>query len=182
VNPSSISTFINYTQGPLVLGYSWEKHKDQYRSGNVQAGGSSPAVAGGDERGQMLIAAVTFGPLKVGLETQKFKKNSGVANQRVTDQKSNMANVTYTAGKHQFAYQYAKSKDGDVSTAAVQPNSNSSAFGYFYNFTKRTTFVAHYITVKNNINSKSNFGANPLLTLTADADPKGLGIGFRHLF
>lgn len=177
VNPNVISWSVTYTQGPIYAGYTWERHKDTYKSylgavGNVQ---------GGEEKGQALFGSVTFGPVKVGLMGQKFKKNSGIGGQTVTDQKATLANITYTLGKNQIAYQYMKSKDGDLTTASLQPDCHSSSIGYFYNFTRRTTFVAQYVDVKNNAAARCNFGSNTL-TLNSDTDPKAIAAGFRHVF
>lgn len=176
VNPSVVSWNATYNKGPFYLAYSWERHKDQFKP--IAAGVGN--VANAKEKGQMLAASFTFGPIKVGGLTQKYEKNSGAANV-VKDQKSNMANITFTSGKNVFTYQHARSKDGDLTSVAISPDCKSNAVGYFYNMSKRTAFIAHYIVVKNNQSSRCNFGANPL-TINADNDPKGLGVGFRHTF
>ncbi len=178
VNPSQFSWNATYTQGPIYVGYAWERHKDQFKGYTV----ALAAIQGAQETGQSLFGAVTFGPLKVGLMTQRFKKNAGpTAAVQTTDIKSNMAALTYTAGQNQFVYTYQNSKDGLLTTAAVQPNCKVNTVGYFYNFSKRTSFLGQYAQIKNNTAGLCNFGANTL-AIAADQDPQGFTIGLRHLF
>jgi predicted porin len=184
VNPSVLSTSLTYTQGPFYAGYAWERHKDIYKNYTAAVGN----VVGGKEKGQALFGTVTFGPIKLGAITQKFEKQTGAVN-RVSDQKSNMVNITYTAGKNQFVYQHARSKDGAevtpagvvVANGAVQPDCKSNTAAYFYNFSRRTSFLGQYTKVKNNIAGLCNFGANTL-GISAGQDPAGIAVGLRHTF
>ncbi|MBL8523601.1 MAG: porin [Betaproteobacteria bacterium] len=182
-NPGVVSTSLTYTQGPIYVGYAWERHKDIYRNYT----GAAANVAGGKEKGQALFGSYTFGPIKIGLLTQKFEKLSGGAN-RVSDQKSNMGNVTYTTGKNQFVYQHARSKDGaeitpaGVVTTGVQPDCKINTLAYFYNFSRRTSFLGQYTKVNNNAAGRCNFGANTLTLNGPDQDPTGFAVGLRHTF
>ena len=177
VSPSVISTNVTYTKGPIYVGYAWERHKDIYKSYAAAAANT----VGGKEKGQALFGTFTFGPIKLGAITEKFEKSSGTA-ARVTDMKANMVNVTYTAGKNQFVYQHARSKDGDVSTAAVQPDCKINSVAYFYNFSRRTSFLGQYTKVANNAAGRCNFGSNALALNGPDQDPTGFAAGFRHTF
>jgi len=181
--PGVVSTSLTYTKGPIYVGYAWERHKDTYRNYT----GAVAAVVGGKEKGQALFGTFTFGPIKLGAITQKFEKSSGNAN-RVSDMKSNMVNVTYTAGKNQLIFQHARSKDGaeitpaGVVTTGVQPDCKASTLGYFYNFSRRTSFLGQYTKVNNNAAGRCNFGANALTLNGPDQDPTGFAVGLRHTF
>jgi len=183
VSPGVVSTSLTYTKGPIYVGYAWERHKDIYRNYTGAVGN----VAGGKEKGQALFGTFTFGPIKLGAITQKFEKQSGGAN-RVSDMKANMVNVTYTAGKNQLIFQHARSKDGSEITPAgvvvtgVQPDCKASTLGYFYNFSRRTSFLGQYTKVNNNTAGRCNFGANALTLNGPDQDPTGFAVGLRHTF
>lgn len=166
-NPVITSLSGTYSGGPIYLGLAWEKHKDRTSS-------ETAVVAGYEEKGTALFGTFTLGAFKIGAITEKFKKTN------LTDQKAAMVNLVYTAGASSFAVQHSRSKDGAAS-GATQPDCKINSIGYFYSFTRRTTFVTHYTQVKNNAASTCNFGANAL-AITADNDPKGFAVGLRHTF
>ncbi|AMS33295.1 hypothetical protein AEM42_14505 [Betaproteobacteria bacterium UKL13-2] len=180
VSPVVTSLSATYTQGPIYLSTAWEKHKDIFRNYT----GSAANVAGADETGMSLAGHVTFGAVRVGGLIQKFKKNGG-GTTRTSDQKSQMFNIIYTAGKNQFVYQMQRSKDGatraTAATALTEPDTKVNSLGYYYNFSRRTSLVAVYTQTKNNTAGLGNFGANTL-TIGADQDPRGFAIGLRHTF
>lgn len=176
-NPSVISTSVTYTKGAFYAGYAWESHRDIYKPYT----GPAAATVGGREKGQALFANFTLGPVKAGVITEKFEKKSGGAI-RVADMKSHMANVTYTVGKNQFIYQHARSKNGELVSVAVQPDCKINSLGYFYNFSRRTSFVALYTKVANNATGRCNFASNALTLNGADQDPTGFAAGLRHSF
>jgi predicted porin len=179
VSPVVTSFNGTYNKGPISLAYGYEKHKDIFRNYT----GAAANVAGASERGQSLGGSVTFGPARIGVLTQRFKKTApGLV---TSDQKSNMINLLYTAGKNQFALQHQRSKDGAsravTAASAAQPDSKVNSVGYFYNFSRRTSFITVYSHTKNNTAGLGNLGANPL-GIAADQDPRGFALGFRHTF
>ncbi len=184
VNPSSMSFSASYNQGPFYVAYVWEKHKDQYKSYTGAIGNA----AGATEKGQGIIGQVIFGDFKLGAQSQYFVKanpNNGVASLKA-GARAQMFAATYTAGKNQFIYTYERSKDGTFATVgtAASPTTaecKANTLGYKYLFTKRTTFVAQYVTVQNNVTGLCNFGANTL-AIAADQDPRGFAVGIKHLF
>ncbi len=180
VNPVTTSMNATYTQGPIYLATSWEKHKDIFKNYTGAVGN----VTGADETGISLGGHVTFGPMRVGALLQKFKKNGG-GTTVTTDQKSQMFNLIYTAGKNQFVFQHQRSKDGatraTAATAVVEPDTKVNSIAHLYNFSRRTTLFTIYTMTKNNIAGLGNFGANNL-TIVADQDPRGFSIGLRHTF
>jgi predicted porin len=180
VNPVVTSFNAVYVQGPIYLSAAWEKHKDIFRNYT----GAAANVAGADETGVSLAGHVTFGPVRVGALVQKFEKTGG-GTTRTSDQKAQMFNLIYTAGKNQFVFQTQRSKDGATratpTTAVTEPDTKVNSVGYFYNFSRRTTLVAVYSQTKNNVTGLGNLGANAL-AIAADQDPRGFAFGLRHTF
>ncbi len=187
VNPSSTSFSGTYTQGPFYVGYVWERHKDQYKA--YTATGNATAAAGASERGQAIFGSVILGDFKLGVMAQKFKKENpanGIASSS-TEAREQMFAATYTAGKNVFIYSYVNSKDSTFATVLAAPLPveavcKVNTLGYNYEFSRRTTFLAQYVQVKNNVTGLCNLGNNPLAGLAADQDPRGFGVGFKHLF
>ncbi|MBL8510506.1 MAG: porin [Betaproteobacteria bacterium] len=182
-NPSVISYSIAYTQGPFNVGYAYERHEDQFRAYTLPPATSAMPTAGADERGSAIFGTATFGPVKVGVMAQKFKKNNGTPTP-ITDQRADMANVTYTLDKNQFIYQYMRSKDG-AAVGPNQPRCKVNTLGYFYNFTKRTSLLAQYVLIKNSTFGQCDLATNPLAgsaAIPAGEDPRGVAVGFRHVF
>jgi predicted porin len=180
VNPVVTSFNASYTQGPIYLATAWEKHKDIFKNYT----GAVANVTGADETGVSLGGTVTFGPMRVGALIQKFKKNGG-GTTATSDQKSQMFNLIYTAGKNQFVYQLQRSKDGATratsTTAVTEPDTKVNTLAHLYNFSRRTTLFTMYTMTKNNVAGLGNFGANTL-TISPDQDPRGFSIGIRHTF
>ena len=168
-NPNDLGGSIQYSNGPVTLNYGYEKHKDQ--RGNA-------FVANVVEKANNLSAVLVFGPIKLGLETQKISSTG------LTDRKANTAGVTYTVGKNEFIATVGRLKNGLAASAAIQPETKQQGVGYNYNFSKRTTFMARYAQLKNNTASALDFqvGSSGLPTFAAGNDPKGFGVGLRHTF
>ena len=187
INPSNTSFSGTYTKGPFYVGYGWERHKDQYKA--YTASGNSVPVAGASERGQAIFGNVTLGAFKLGAMAQKYKKenpNNGVQSKQ-TESRAQMFAATYTSGKNAFIYSYVVNKDNTFQTvgAALRPaeaNCKANTFGYNYEFSRRTTFLAQYVMIKNNATSLCNFGVNPLGGLVANQNVRGIAVGFRHFF
>ena len=164
-NPSSIGFSLDYATGPFRINYANQKHKDTV--GTV-------VTANTTEKMQNLSGSFVFGPVKIAALTQKAELTGK------TDRKMNQVAITYTAGKHQFHATAIRGKNGVVATA-VQPEAKLSAIGYDYNFSKRTTFMARYASLKNNTVSNTTLVDSNLVN-TAGNDPKGFGAGLRHTF
>jgi predicted porin len=165
-NPYSQGASVTYTGGPLYVFVTYEEHKDQL---------GSTTTSGVEEKGTAGGASFSFGPVKLGGQYQEIKKTDRAK------QKNWMGNVTFTAGNNQFIYQYMNSKDGALNSAATQPDCDSNSFGYQYNFSRRTFFLAQYTKVDNNDASSCNFGANRLAA-SAGQDIQGASLGIRHIF
>jgi predicted porin len=165
-NPSNVSGYLDYAGGGFRINYAYEKHKDQ-RGATVTAGVT--------ETGQNLAGTAVFGPIKIGLLSQKFKSTAR------TDRKAYEASLTYTAGQNVFFGTVGRNRDGAVSTA-IQPESKLAAIGYNYSFSKRSTFMVRYASLKNNAGSSATLGGTDLPTFAVNNDPQGFGAGLRHTF
>ncbi len=165
-NPQTTGFMLDYNKGPVRVSYGYENHKDQL---------AAAVTTGVTEKGQVLAGSFTFGPVKLGALTQKIKSSGR------TDRKASTIAATYTAGKSEFMVQFGRNKDGGIS-GAVSPESKMEAIGYNYNFSKRTTFMVRYANLKNNAAGVQNLNGSQLTIAGADADPKGMGLGFRHTF
>jgi predicted porin len=163
LNPRDTGANVTFTRGPVYAFLVWEEHKD------VSA--TLPKEEGYGGGGSFVI-----GPVKLGAAYHEFKKTSR------TKQKSWMANAVFTFGNNQIIGQYMNSKDGASSAAGTaQPDCDSASIGYKYNFSRRTSFIAHYVKVDNNNAATCNFGSNTL-TITGGQDPQGAAIGILHNF
>ena len=172
-NPTTLGLNATYAGGPVAIAYAYEVHKDQ---GGVTG---NTVTAGSTEKGHELTGTFKFGNFKVGALAQQFNRTAR------TKQKVAMVSGQYDIGKHSIWALYAKSKDGLASSVARQPEGKMASIGYYYNFSKRTTFVAVYSTVVNNFVSQFSFNGTGTATAVVSGpgnDPKGFGVGLRHLF
>jgi predicted porin len=175
VNAHDTGANVTWTRGGIYLFYAYEEHKDN-NNGNAFAPSTTNGIAGYKETGQAIGGSFVFGPIKLGAGYHEFKKTSR------TKEKSWMGNVVWTIGNNQIIGQYMNSKDGQLSTSALEaPDCDSTSIGYKYNFSRRTSFIAHYVDVKNNSTATCNFGSNTL-AIGAGQDPRGVAVGFLHNF
>jgi len=163
----------------VYLFYVYEKHKENNSSdafGQILVPPQVAGIANYDETGNGVGGSFAMGPFKFGLGYHEFKKTSR------TKQKAWMGNIVWTAGNNQIIYQYMNAKDGGLSSStAVSPDCDSNSIGYKYNFSRRTSFITHYVQVKNNDTATCNFGSNTL-GIAAGQDPKGFALGLLHNF
>jgi predicted porin len=203
-NPRSQGASLSYTRGPLYLAYAYHELKDQTFTTIVATAaanaGTAPYAFGSayspKSSGNAFAGAFTFGPLKVGGEYQKLKRDvntSATAAGTVTgfsDMKVWAGNLTWTMGNNQLLYQYAKAKDGGVNiiTSATiarpaEPDCKMNAIGYQYNFSRRTFMLAEYVRIDNNATASCNFGSTDMrLGIVPSQDPQGVSVGLRHIF
>lgn len=180
VNPSVMSFSVAYEKSHLSVSYAYEKHKDIFKDYTGNVGN----VAGANEVGQMLGAAVKLGAFEVRALVERFKKNRG-GTTLTSDQRSQMFSLSYTMGKNEFVYQMQRSKDGatraNAAATLAEPEAKVDSVGYFYRFSRRTTLVALYAMVKNNTFGRGNFGAGDL-AIAPGQDSRGFAVGVRHTF
>lgn len=165
VNPEAYGASVTYGKGPLYLFYAYEEHKN----GN---GGLGTLTANYKEKGNSVGGSFGFGPVKIGALYQTFEKTGR------TDQDTWMANLVWTIGKNALSVQYTDSQDGGANGAA-QPECQTIAAGWQYNWTRRTFFLAQYAKTDNNDVAACRIGG---FTGGAGSDPEGFSLGVRHVF
>ncbi len=185
VNPRSEGASLTYTRGPLFLGYGYHELKD------YAAYGTSPATTGplasgtaiGNKQAlNALMGTFTFGPVKVGGMYHKIKR-TGFGATSYDDQKSWVANITWTMGNNELIWQHGDNKAGGVSGTA-QPSCKNDSVGWRYNFSKRTTAYLQYAKIDNNDTGTCNSGTypGPLTTRIAGQDIKAMQFGMAMNF
>lgn len=166
LSPDELAASLQYSKGNLYLFYAYEQLEDQ--SATLQ-----------EQEANSLGGTYVFGPVKIGLMYQEFKKSG------LTKKEALFVPVTWTIGKHQLMYTYTNAQDGGSTAAgAEQPESTVHSIGYQYNFTRRTFLITSYTKVDNNNaagNAYGNFGQNQI-TITNGQDPQGFQVGLRHVF
>jgi predicted porin len=184
VNPSGLSFSATYTQGPIYAGYSWERHKDQFKAYSAAAVAN---VAGAQEKGQAVFGSFTFGPVKLAAIAEWFKKENVVGTTKLTGgNKSQMVTGTYTIGNNQIILAHQRATDGTVRTSALGANTvdakcKVNVLGYQYNFSRRTFLLGQYAQVKNEVTGQCDVGADKL-GVSGDQDIRALSVGLRHVF
>ncbi len=182
-DPAGVNAFdqganATFTRGPVYLFYAYEEHRDN-NNGNAfgqVVGTQTNGIAGYREKGHAAGGSFVVGPIKLGAGYHEFRKDGR------SKQKAVMGNAVWTLGNNQFIYQYMQSKDGRLNTTVTEePDCKSHSIGYKYNFSRRTSFISHYVDVKNNTTASCNFGSNRL-TAAAGQDPRGFAVGFLHVF
>ncbi len=165
VNPYQYGVSLTYAAGALRAAYAWEKHRDQ---------SGATAAAGVDEEGSAVSASYALGALKLFGNYGQYKRTG------TQTQDSWLAGLEWKLGKHVILAAYQDSRDGGTAGTA-QPSCTLVGLGYRYDFTRRTSFIAEFADIDNKAGNLCNFGTSPL-TISAGQDPRGLGVGLRHLF
>ena len=174
-NPRDYGANVTYTGGPAYAFVAFEQHKDN-NTGNALGQPVANGVPNYKEEGVAVGGSFKIAFVKIGAQVQEFKKTGR------SKQKAAMLNGVFTFGSSDIIVQYMKSKDGRLSTATTaEPDCDSWSAGYQYNFTRRTFFIASYVTVDNNSTASCNFGANRL-AIAAGQDPRAAWLGIRHVF
>lgn len=162
LNPRQLGANLVYAKGPFALSYGYEEHKDVSETNRK-------------ETGNEVVGEFKVGPVKVSGVYEEIKKDGR------SKQKNYLASLVWTAGKHQLGYQFSNSKDGGLNVPdTTQPDCDVNAVGYFYNWSKRSQFVATYVKVDNNATGTCKFGSNDVGG--AGADREGFGVGIKHVF
>jgi predicted porin len=175
VNPRMQGASLTYTGGPVYIVGAYEEHKDGTSASTTA--GLTPGTAGYREKGYALGGSFNIAMFKIGALYEKFKKDGR------TDQKAWMGNLIWTLGNNQLIYQHGTAKDGGVRGAtAAEPDCKSDTFGYQYNFSRRTFFLAQYVNIKNNTTSTCNLANTAMPGMVAGQDPRALSLGLRHVF
>ena len=199
-NPQSQGASVVWKNDNIYVGYAYHELKDQSFGIYTNTAPVQPAVLAigsvnvGKQTANSVFATLKFGAIKVGLDYQEFKRTSPTLPATMLPgtvvgfekQKAWLGNIVWTIGNHQLSYQYMKMKDGgqqafNPAYTPLSPDCDMNAFGWQYNFSRRTFFLMQYVTIKNNATATCTFGQNPL-TVNPGQDPQGFSLGLRHIF
>jgi predicted porin len=189
--PRIWSLGLNYTAGPLALGFGYEKH--------TEFGAYAPVTTfDADDTGWGLSAAYTFGNFKVGGTYLDRKWETGVA-QELKKKTATIGVEWAIAGPHGLEAQYAWAGDSKGnSLVGIGGNGGASApcpagvcrgdtggdawsIAYTYAFSKRTRIKLGYVRVDNDSNS-SSYRVGNTAAVGAGQDSSALAFHIRHRF
>jgi predicted porin len=174
-NPRDYGGNVTFTRGPVYVFVTYEEHKDQNGGNGAGVGNPSGNITSGNkEKGLALGGSFAFGPIKLGLQAQRYEETAR------EDAEGWMGNLVWTFGKNQLILQHMRLEGGQA-LGTGEPDCESNSIGYQYNFTRRTFFIGSYVRVKNDNGGACNFGANRL-AIGANQDPQGVFFGLRHVF
>ena len=165
-SPTTLSTSIVYSRGPLFAAFAYEKHDDLL---------GTTVTPGAEEEGYNYSASYKVGPVKLAGMYEEIEKTG------FTKQKAFLLAVTLTFGNNDFIVHMQNSKDGGATGAALQPECDVRGVGYKYNFSRRTFLWGQYVKVDNNSAANCNIATNRL-TIANGQDPQGFAIGLHHIF
>lgn len=175
---------LNFGTGPLYVGYTYERRNDP----NVTFAGMS--TAGGDSKlvGNRLAAKYQFlGTTTVGLLYDRTKAE-GVVGASDEDLRRDAWGIQleHLLGANQFVVQYTQGRDHKGSLcdgdACDQTAVKMWSVAWNYNLSKRTMLKTYYAQIRNERDVAYDFYTAPLGGLATGSDPRGFGVGFRHLF
>jgi predicted porin len=157
--PRLWSTAARYTQGPLAVGFGYEKHVDVGTFNSATA----PSL---DDRAWGLSGRYTVGPVRLGVMYLDRKWETGAG--------THVKNRTYTlgaewtiAGPHQLHFSYGATGDskgvgavgiggqGGAAAPGADTGYDAVTLAYQYNFSKRTSAKLGWIRYDNEANTSA---------------------------
>jgi|SwirhisoilCB3_FD_contig_81_1544921_length_1155_multi_3_in_0_out_0_1 predicted porin len=169
-NPHDLGANVTYTSGPLYAFLAYEDHKD-------------PSAAYRKERGYSGGASFHFGPIKLGGEYERIKRDrSDSALDSPEDRKEWLASVVWTIGANELIYQHQDSKGASTAGTDNSADCKSDTIAYKYIFSKRTFFIAQYMRTDNSDLSTCSFGTTATFPVKPGNDVRAAGIGLQHVF
>jgi len=178
--PRLWSMGLNYTNGPLGLGFGYEKHVG-YNAFAVTSAGSGAAFTEGTDSSYQLGAGYTFmgGALRVNALWARLKYNQTISTIGSTDQNLQQTNWNLNgewkvSGPHSVRLGYTKNgtSTGTVGTTAApvmiggilgnggagNTGAQKYSFEYAYAMSKRTELSLGYAKVNNDSSSNQSVG------------------------
>lgn len=192
-DPKLFSIAGAYSNGPLLLTLSYEKH-DEY---------ANLATVKTDDKGVKAGVQYAFPTgTTVGFVYEQLKFEGNIAatglNKNVpvtflTAAQLAAANeakidayylsVRQAFGPHTIRAEYGADRGLKIDGSEV-PTSKAKAYaiGYSYSASKRTDLYALYTRIKNDDNSRNDFAVGAIGGVANGADPQGIALGIRHTF
>ena len=185
-----------YESGPLYLGAGYHKAKDPQALNGFVGGAlglTAADVAGAyndDLTAWRIAGAYKFGfGMKIsGLwDNQKYEVDSNSLGSGEIKRDAWQLGISQDFGAHTIYGEYSQANEADANSDQLD-NSGLKQYtlGYNYNLSKRTMLKVYYTEIRNDDGSAADFYLTPVGSstqrLSFGADPKGFGLGVRHVF
>jgi predicted porin len=192
-NPNLYSAAGMYSSGPIYLSLAYEKHDEFANTASTRT----------SDKGIKFGAAYTFsGATTIGLIYEQLKFNGNVAatglnkvipvtfltaaqlaNAGEGKIQSYYLSLRHAIGPQTFRAMLGADQGLKVDGSEVPSSKASShAIGYSYSLSKRTDLYAAYAAIRNDSNSRNDFGIAGIGGVNGGADPRGVAFGMRHVF
>lgn len=181
-----------YTAGPLNLTAGYEEHKN-FWNGATTAVGVAPVAFTGTDKGYVLSAGYTIGPVKLGLIYANMKfEPTAATNSKVSTY--NLAadwkitgpgtiRVGYTSAgdvKGNGGAIGAGSRQGARPAAGVDTGADMWQINYVHALSKRTEGTIGYVRLSNDLNA--NYALGGAIRGGTGGDQSAYGLSIRHRF
>ena len=168
----------------------------QYMSGSTgtghRLGGKYVFNLGG---GQGIGIGALWESTKWDMSYSQYGAGAAAAQQLLTNLKKTAYRLqaNYTTGNHFVGFDYTRANElqGSINSATAAAanafagggtGSKAYTISYAYDFSKRTSFMAYYLTVKNDVNATYGGSVFAAMPASAGADPTYYGVAVRHAF
>jgi predicted porin len=210
IDPTIYSAWLEYANGPVMVRYSYEQHKDYFGLSSIAgptatvpfllapgASGPGNANTSSKDEGNELILILQLANWKIvgAYERLKYHNDDSTVG-RINEYKRDSwyAIVQPRFGQHQIWLMYGQARDGDceivggASCSTDGLGAKEYTIGYSYDLSKRTTLFAQYYVVDND--SSASYGIFPSVPTAAGgigatavgSDTRAFGVGIQHLF
>jgi predicted porin len=185
-----------YENGPIYAGIGYHEARDPLSSAIFSTGTPESKLKVFRAAGKYTFG---FGLSLAGLwDRQKLTEDPITGSSTDARRDAWMLGAGYATGPHNVYLEYAqanKLKGGVCGTAGVCDNTKSKQWtvGYDYSLSKRTMIKTYYSAIRNDSRANYDYYINPVASstttaglsssgLAAGADPRGFGVGIRHVF
>jgi predicted porin len=201
VNPDIWGLNVAYENGPLYLGYGFERHNDYFglsaiapatQAIPVAAIAGSPAASSRDT-GSKFVARYGFGKTRIGLiyERLEYEQDDSAApatNFKSYDRNAYALTATNEVGPGTIRGLYGRAQSGGCSLVGGAEcltnglGAQQYSLGYSYSLSKRTDLYGFYTRVANDSSATYQFANAAGIGATAGASSTGFALGMRHTF
>jgi len=201
VNPYLWGLNVAYDNGPLYLGYGFERHNDYFglsaiapsaQAVPVTAAAGAPAASSRDT-GIKVVARYGFGRTRLGLiyEQLKYEQEDDAAaatNFNSYKRDAYALTATHEVGPGIIRALYGRAQSGSCSLVgggACLTNglgAQQYSLGYSYSLSKRTDLYGFYTRVANDSGATYQFANAAGIGAAAGATSTGYALGMRHTF
>ena len=201
VNPNIWGINVVYENGPLYLGFGFERHNDYFglsaiapaaQAISIAAAAGSPAASSRDT-GNKFVARYAFGNTRLGLIYERLEYTQANTAAAATSFKSYARDAfaltaTHEIGPGTIRALYGRAQKGNCTLVAGATCSTNGlgaqqySLGYSYSLSKRTDLYAFYTRVANDSGATYQFANAAGIGAAAGATSTGFAVGIRHTF